>query len=278
MGPEVTKFKPGDEVFGQVNFQGTYDERGSQDYALLDEHVTLHVPKGVSASAATTILSNFYTNIGFFGPRGLGFPAPSSSEFAAYDFGAQSVTIIGGGTDVGRHATQFARLLGLKTIIVIGSMASTDYLKSLGATHVLDRRASIEDIVSQAHAIAGAKGISRVFDAFNTDSTLAVALLTDHEHGKVVTVLPSSGVDVSKVKVKEGIYDIGMVRGSLHANWETVGVWLMENMNGWIERGLIKPTPFKDFEVGLDAVGLDRVLNDYRDGKNPGRWHLHPSA
>jgi hypothetical protein len=44
---------------------------------------------------------------------------------------------------------------------------------------------------------------------------------------------------------------------------------------GWIEKGEPKPL---DFEVidGLDAMRVDNLLDDYRDGRAVKKTHVHP--
>ena len=69
-----------------------------------------------------------------------------------------------------------------------------------------------------------------------------------------------------------------MIVGSPHVHRAEVGEWWWQNISGYISSGAIKPTPYKVIPGGLNADGLNKVLDDYRDGNNPGRHHLHPNG
>jgi NADPH-dependent curcumin reductase CurA len=46
----------------------------------------------------------------------------------------------------------------------------------------------------------------------------------------------------------------------------------------WIEQGKIQLLSFKIVEDGLKVTGVNEVLDNYRDGKNPGKWVVRPNA
>ena len=276
IGPDSTKFKPGDAVFGQSSLMASYDHRGTQEYALLDEHVTFHAPKAISAGAATTLLGNFFPAIvTFFSSQGFGFPLPGSAGFASFDFPSHVLIIIGGGTNVGQLGVQLAHLVGIGAIVVVASPSSTKTLKDLGATHVVDRHNTNEKIKDQVLQICDGRDILAVYDTYNDEYTLAVSLLSDEKRGKVMTLLPGEKVDESKIGNKTAGYDIQFALGSIHAAYDTLGKWFMETLPDWIESGKIRPTEYKDLSPGLDVDAVNKVLDDYRDGRNPGRYHVN---
>jgi hypothetical protein len=44
-----------------------------------------------------------------------------------------------------------------------------------------------------------------------------------------------------------------------------------------VEARKIIPLEFKVVEGGLNVDAANKVLDDYRDGKNPGKWLVHPN-
>ena len=257
----------------------SYDFRGSQEYALLDELATFHEPQKISAGAATTLLSNFFPAIvAFFGSQGFQFPLPGSEDSASFDFASHVLVVIGGGTSTGMLGVQLARLVGIGTIIVVASPSSTTALRKFGATHVIDRRDADEKIKGLISKICSGRELLTVYDTYNSDHTLAVSLLSEKKQGKVVGLVPSQGVDQSKIGTKSAGYDIQFARGSIHAVYDTLGKWFVDILPEWIESGKIEPTPYKDLGHGLDADAVNKVFDDYRDGRNPGRYHIHPNV
>lgn len=71
-------------------------------------------------------------------------------------------------------ALQLARLSGFSPIIVTASLHHTDYLKSLGATHVVDRHLPFEALRSNLAAITS-KPFEVIFDAVSLPDTQSVA-------------------------------------------------------------------------------------------------------
>ena len=61
-------------------------------------------------------------------------------------------------------AIQFAKLSGFSLIITTASLRNAEYLKSLGATHVIDRNAPAEALAASVAQIAG-KPVKYAYDA-----------------------------------------------------------------------------------------------------------------
>jgi len=76
--------------------------------------------------------------------------------------------------------------------VTTASPSNTEYLKSIGATHVLDRRTTPEGLVAQLKAIEGLPAIEYAYDAIGDGETsfpLAVAAIASG--GKVHSALPT---------------------------------------------------------------------------------------
>ncbi|KIJ54500.1 hypothetical protein M422DRAFT_240567 [Sphaerobolus stellatus SS14] len=55
----------------------------------------------------------------------------------------RDIVVFGGASSVGQYVIRSARLSGFSSIIATASLHNADFLKSLGATHVIDRKADI---------------------------------------------------------------------------------------------------------------------------------------
>ena len=78
-------------------------------------------------------------------------------------------------------AIQCARLQGYAAIIATSSLKHEEYLKSLGATHIVDRNLPPADIQVQARKLAAGKPITYVYDAIGArdEQRLSYELLED---------------------------------------------------------------------------------------------------
>lgn len=75
-------------------------------------------------------------------------------------------------------------------------MHNTEYLKSLGATHIIDRHISAEALPAELGKIDGLPGIQFAYDAYGRpDSSLALAFVSVVPGGKVVSLNPIVKVD-----------------------------------------------------------------------------------
>jgi NADPH:quinone reductase-like Zn-dependent oxidoreductase len=150
IGANVQDFSIGDRVFGQSRL--SIDTGGLQQYALLDAIFTARIPHNISDDEASTLpINGISIFVAMFHSTGLGIPPPipSNEEAKTFDYGAQTLVIIGGGSNTGKLGIQFAHLAGIGNIIVVAGLGNTDELKSYGATTVIDRHVSNKEIKSQ---------------------------------------------------------------------------------------------------------------------------------
>lgn len=275
LGAEVKGFKVGDKVFGQANLGN--DAAGLQQYNLLDSRVTGHMPSGFSDDEVVTLpICTIAPFVALFHSTGFGFPAPfNTDESKLFDYASKTIVVLGGGANCGKLAIQFASLVGIGNIIAVASLSNEAELKSYGATHIIDRHASNEDIYSKVHAVTD--DVLYVIDVVNADHTFAVSLLSSTKNGKVVT-LRHGHLDESKIGEKKAGYRIEQILGDSHTHREALGHQIWQYLPRWVESGKIKPLKFHVIEGGLNADGVNKVLDDYRDGKNPGKWNVHPNT
>jgi NADPH:quinone reductase-like Zn-dependent oxidoreductase len=128
VGPGVTAFQPGQEVFGS-SLQGSYTE-----YAIAPANALALKPKKLSFDETATI------------PIGA-----STAWQGIFDHGHlqpdQRVLILGGAGGVGLFAVQLARRIGAH-VISTASTRNLDFVRSLGAETVVDyTKEHVEEVV-----------------------------------------------------------------------------------------------------------------------------------
>ena len=118
VGPKVTRFKPGDRVWGSN--QGLLGRQGSfAELAAVDKNYLYSIPQGVSDDDAAAIAL-----VGITAGLGLRRAQPKSGE---------TVFVNGGSGGVGSTVVQMAKALGCKVIATAGSDEKVAGCKKLGA-------------------------------------------------------------------------------------------------------------------------------------------------
>lgn len=254
------------------------DTAGLQQYALLTADLSARVPLSLSDDEAATIpVNSLAPFIALFHESGLGLPPPGTKEAENFGYTVKLLVIIGGGSNCGKFGVQLASLVGFGRIIVIAGLTSAKELRKYGATHIIDRHQSHSEIKKQVLEVSGDDNVDLVYDASNHDHTLAVSLLSSTGNGVVAALLPGKIVHKDEIGEKKMGYEVKKVFGASHAQPKFYSELFWKKMPGWIELGAIRPLAFKVVEGGLNGEAVNRVLNDYRDGKNPGKWHVHPN-
>ena len=121
VGKVVTRFRPGDRVFGASNTKfGAY-----ADYVCVPENGILStMPEGMSSEDAAAISEGFLTALPFLRDKG--------------GIGSGSKVLINGASgNVGVMSVQIARHFGAE-VTGVCSTANVDLVRSLGADHVID--------------------------------------------------------------------------------------------------------------------------------------------
>jgi NADPH:quinone reductase-like Zn-dependent oxidoreductase len=119
-GKNITKFKPGDEVFGEIpGYHG-----GFAEYACAPEKTLLRKPAIMSFEEAAAIPQG--AMLALYGIREKGQVQPG-----------QQVLINGAGGSAGTFAVQLAKLHGAE-VTGVDNTFKLDFLRSLGADYVID--------------------------------------------------------------------------------------------------------------------------------------------
>jgi len=119
-GKNITKFQPGDEVFGEIpGYHG-----GFAEYACAPERTLAHKPAGLTFEQAAAIPQA--GTVALQGIRVKGQVKPG-----------QKVLINGAGGGAGTFAVQLAKLHGAE-VTAVDNTGKLEFLRSLGADHVID--------------------------------------------------------------------------------------------------------------------------------------------
>ncbi|HEV7260135.1 MAG TPA: zinc-binding alcohol dehydrogenase family protein [Bosea sp. (in: a-proteobacteria)] len=246
IGPDVTSFKPGDEVF----YAGAIDRPGSNaELHLVDERIAGPKPKTLSfAEAAALPLTAITAWEMLFDRLRIRDKVPGA---------AHAVLIVGGAGGVGSIAVQLARQLTDLTVIATASRPETQgWVRDLGAHHVIDHT---KPLAAQVAALGlGAPG--HVFSTTHTDSHLPEILELIAPQGRLGLIDDPETLDANPLK-----------RKSISLHWEMMFTRplfqtadmseqgkLLAEVSRLVEAGTLKST-LADHYGRIDAANLKRA-------------------
>ena len=156
IGPSVTAFMPGDEVFGIC--EGSFAE-----YARASQTKLLKKPSNLTFEQAAVVPVSATTAL--VGIR------------AAKIEAGQKVLVVGAGGGVGSYAVQLARWMGAE-VTGVCSTSKLEFVRSIGATHAVDyTREDFADGSRRYDAIidlAGSRSVSHLRRALTPTGTLVI--------------------------------------------------------------------------------------------------------
>lgn len=234
VGPEVTLFKPGDEVY----YAGDITRSGSNsEFQLVDERIVGAKPKSLSfAEAAALPLTAITAYESFFHRLGIDRDGASAGE---------SVLIIGAGGGVGSIAIQLAKAAGLIVIATASRSETIDWVKELGADHVINHR---EPMVEQV----------RAFEIEHVDH---IAIFNDMRHWETAVELirPEGGiVSIDDTDLPMPMEGMKMKAASLH--WEFMFARAMFETPDMIEQHKLLSYIATEIDAGRIRTTLSKVL------------------
>ena len=188
VGPDVTLFQPGDEVF----YAGSKTRPGTNaELHLVDERIVGKKPASLDwAEAAALPLTTLTAWEALFDRLDVTKPVSGA---------APAIMIIGGAGGVGSIAVQIARQRTDLTVIVTASRPETqDWVKTLGAHHVLDHS---KPLAAQVEELGiGAPGF--VFSTTHTADHVADIAELIAPQGRLCLIDDPEGFDVMLFKRK----------------------------------------------------------------------------
>ena len=154
VGPEVTSFSPGDEVY----YAGDVTRAGSNsELQLVDERIVARKPRTLDfAQAAAIPLTAITAWECYFDRMKID---PGGAHRGA------SLLIIGGAGGVGSIGIQIAKIAGLKVIATASRPETVAWVKDLGADHVVDHSRPLRP---QVEAL-GLKSVDYIANFNDTD-------------------------------------------------------------------------------------------------------------
>ncbi|KAG6843768.1 hypothetical protein H0H93_000222 [Arthromyces matolae] len=150
---------------------------------------------------------------------------------------------------------QLAKLSGFSNIVATASPRNEAFLKSLGATHVLDRNASPSALTASISQIISG-GVDVVYDAVSTPDTQQLGYDILSNGGSLVLVSPPIET-VVETKDKTVI----SVRGLWGDSNRSLAVEFYRKLTELLGDGSIKPNHYEVIPGGLNGVvsGLERL-------------------
>nr|WP_319382706.1 zinc-binding alcohol dehydrogenase family protein [uncultured Roseibium sp.] len=235
VGPDVTLFKPGDEVY----YAGDITRAGSNsEYQLIDERIVGAKPKTLGfAEAAALPLTTLTAYESFFDRLGIDRDGGNSGE---------SLLIIGAGGGVGSIGIQLARAAGLKIIATASRPETSAWVTELGADHVVNHR---QDMVAQVRTLG--------FE--NVDH---IAIFNDMRHWETAVELirPQGGiVTIDDTNLPMPMDRMKMKAASLH--WEFMFARAMFQTPDMIEQHKLLTYVAGEIDAGRIRTTLDTVLS-----------------
>ncbi|KAJ7047075.1 chaperonin 10-like protein [Mycena alexandri] len=210
LGPGDTKFKVGDRVIclctpNSPECVGSGERGAFQQYTLADVRFTAKIPANIDYDSAASFPVAANTAAGaLYGQLKLTEPWLDGGEGA---HNGEKIVILGGSSSVGCYAIQLAVLSGFE-VTTTSSPAHFAYLKSLGATAVIDRSAS--DATEQILAATGAP-VKYVVDAISSLSTQLLGVEILQPEGAMALVLnpqapAQAAADAKEITLSRGQY------------------------------------------------------------------------
>lgn len=246
VGSDVSLFKPGDKVW----YAGDLTRPGSNaELQVVDERIVGHLPASLDFAHAAALPLTTITAWELLFDR-LQVAEGSASA-------GQSLLIVGAAGGVGSILTQLARQLTGMTVIGTASRPETqEWVRSLGAHHVIDHRKPLSEELKRI----GIGEVTHVASLNQTDAHLAEIVASLRPQGRLALIDDPENLDVRLLKQK-----------SLSLHWEfmyTRSMFqtpdmieqhrLLERVAGLIDQGVLKTTLGEHFGK-IDAANLRRT-------------------
>jgi zinc-binding alcohol dehydrogenase family protein len=262
-GEQATQFKPGDMVFyaGDLNRQGC-----NAEYQLVDERIVGLKPKSLSdAEAAALPLTTITAWELLFEHLALKKQAPGSAETSD-----EIILVIGAAGGVGSILIQIVKAITGATVIATASRQSShDWVKKLGADHVIDHSKALQPQIealgiAQVTHIASLNGTGSYFEHY--PELLAT-------FGKVAMIDdPDEPLDVMKLKLKSQSLHIEFMFARSMFNAEDMDEQskLLNRVADLVDQGYIRTTEGKNLGI-INAENLKSAHAELESGKAIGK-------
>ncbi len=227
IGPGVTRFQSGDDVFfcsgGIGGVPGCYAQ-----FAVVHEQYAARKPQGMSFHTAAAL------------PLVLITAWEALHDRAQIQTGDE-VLIHAGAGGVGHVAIQLARLAGARVITTVSGDARAKFARDLGAERCIDRQS--EDVVAAVLDWSNDGGVRIAFDTVG-GSTLARCFDVTRYAGDVVTLLqPDASIDWKVARNRNLRVSFVLMLTPMFQNLHAARVHqreILEKGAQWVEQGKLR--------------------------------------
>ena len=148
-------------------------------------------------------------------------------------------------------------------------------MKGLGATHVIDRHASQEEIERQIKEITGGERLEYIYDCVSWDFTFSISLLSETKSSKLLVLHPAEEAEEQVKKTRPHASVVFILGNSDFIQPTTKQFW--EALPVWIQEGKLGVGKFHVIE-GMDLKSIEEGLDSYRDGSAAVPVVVHPNS
>ncbi len=258
VGPDVTLFKPGDEVFyaGSIQRQGTNSE-----FHLVDERIVGRKPKTLSCAQAAALPLTSITAWELLFDRLGAVPGKSVDP--------RSLLIVGGAGGVGSILIQIARrLTGLTVVATASRPESQNWCVELGAHAVIDHARPMKEQIEKLKV----PPVALIASLTNTDQHYKAIADFMAPQGRYGLIDDPSEFNVSIFKGKAvSIHWESMFTRSSFQTADMIGQHqLLNDVADLIDNGVLRTTLHQTFGT-INAANLKRAHALLETGKSRGK-------
>jgi zinc-binding alcohol dehydrogenase family protein len=262
VGPEVTRFRAGDLVYyaGDLTRPGCYSE-----FHLVDERLAGRMPAGLGFEQAAALpLASLTAWEALFDRLQLAAPAQPCGK---------TILIIGAAGGVGSIAVQLARqVAGLTVIATASRPESQDWVRQLGAHHVIDH---FGDIPAQLREL-GAGAVDHVLILSDTSRYFGVAAEVVAPQGKVCMVVEASQpVDLNLMWDKSVtlVWEMVFTRTEFDTGDMARHGEILDRVAALVDAGVVT-SPLTQVIGPVSATNLHHALSVLQQGRTLGKLVL----
>jgi zinc-binding alcohol dehydrogenase family protein len=258
VGPEVTLFKPGDEVFyaGSIQRQGTNSE-----FHLVDERIVGRKPKTLSFAQAAALPLTSLTAWELLFDRLGAVPGKSVDP--------RSLLVIGGAGGVGSIMIQLARrLTGLTVVATASRPESQKWCLDLGAHAVIDHAQPLKEQIEKLKF----PPLALIASLTNTEQYYKALADIMAPQGRYGLIDDPSEFNVAVFKGKSiSIHWESMFTRSSFRTSDMIGQHnLLNDVADLVDKGVVKTTLDQSFGT-INAANLKRAHALLESGKSRGK-------
>ncbi|KAG4035724.1 hypothetical protein MFRU_001g04920 [Monilinia fructicola] len=266
-GPEVTKFRVGDGVFGCTRV-GAAGYGTFQEFHLMDEKLTFKRPENISVEEAATIGVGLLTAaICLDEGNDIMYPAERQNQ-------PEWFIVLGGTSAVGQYGIKLAKLCGYQ-VLASCSQSSIEIVKSAGADATFDYKQSTETQLSEIESITSGDFVG-VFDASAASTAVGLAALKNKSTVKTQKKTFSTTNDWDTIDEQKDISIYRVHLGQIGKYGEPAGdavnrivEKLIPRLESLLWKGLLEPNEGEIVATGFGGVsfGVDLSAKNGIGGK-----------